>query len=268
MADAVATGYGKQAVSVYRTDGVRTLFAAEIGMTARGEAFVPSYTRGDNTAVVATDSMKNFVHVTALDYEGESLEDFLDLLARRFLDTYEQVERIETTARELPFARRSEQSFQAVGGDRAVAELALARDGSLEHRSGREGIRLIKLTGSSFEGFVRDEYTTLADSRDRPLYIHLDAHWRHRDFAGRAAGENVRDSIAATFAEFDSASIQELVHEMGVRLLDGFDELEEVSFLGENRLWDTAQVLGADERVRVYTDPRPPFGQIELTLRR
>lgn len=268
MADAVATGYGKQAVSVYRTDGVRTLFAAEIGMTARGEAFVPSYTRGDNTAVVATDSMKNFVHVTALDYEGESLEDFLDLLARRFLDTYEQVERIETTARELPFARRSEQSFQAVGGDRAVAELALARDGSLEHRSGREGIRLIKLTGSSFEGFVRDEYTTLADSRDRPLYIHLDAHWRHRHFAGRAAGEDVRDSIAATFADFDSASIQELVHEMGVRLLDGFDELEEVSFLGENRLWDTAQVLGADERVRVYTDPRPPFGQIELTLRR
>ena len=268
MADAVATGYGKQAVSVYRTDGVRTLFAAEIGMTARGEAFVPSYTRGDNTAVVATDSMKNFVHVTALDYEGESLEDFLDLLARRFLDTYEQVERIETTARELPFARRTEQSFQAVGGDRAVAELALARDGSLEHRSGREGIRLIKLTGSSFEGFVRDEYTTLADSRDRPLYIHLDAHWRHRHFAGRAAGEDVRDSIAATFAEFDSASIQELVHEMGVRLLDGFDELEEVSFLGENRLWDTARVLGADERVRVYTDPRPPFGQIELTLRR
>ena len=268
MADAVATGYGKQAVSVYRTDGVRTLFAAEIGMTARGEAFVPSYTRGDNTAVVATDSMKNFVHVTALDYEGESLEDFLDLLARRFLDTYEQVERIETTARELPFARRSEPSIQAVGGDRAVAELALARDGSLEHRSGREGIRLIKLTGSSFEGFVRDEYTTLADSRDRPLYIHLDAHWRHRDFAGRAAGEDVRNSIAATFAEFDSASIQELVHEMGVRLLDSFDELEEVSFLGENRLWDTAQVLGADERVRVYTDPRPPFGQIELTLRR
>ena len=92
----------------------------------------------------------------------------------------------------------------------------------------------------------------------------------HEQFfrAVRAAGENVRDSIAATFAEFDSASIQELVHEMGVRLLDSFDELEEVSFLGENRLWDTARVLGADERVRVYTDPRPPFGQIELTLRR
>ena len=268
MAEPVAIGYGKEAVSVYRTDGVRSLFAASIGMTARGPAFLPSYTEGDNTAVVATDSMKNFIQVTALEYEGTSLEDFLELLARRFLATYPQVERIEVTGRELPFARRTEQSFQGLDGDCAVAELSLDRSGALEHRSGREGIRLVKLTGSSFAGFVRDEYTTLADSHDRPLYVHLDVHWRNRDFARRAPGDAVLDSVAATFAEFDSASIQELVHRMGTRLLDTFEELAEVSFEGENRLWDTAQVLGSDERVRVYTDPRPPFGRIELTLRR
>ena len=268
MAEPVVIGYGKAAVSVYRTDGVRSLFAASIGMTARGPAFLPSYTDGDNTVVVATDSMKNFIHVTALEYDGTTLEDFLELLARRFLATYDQVERIELSAQELPFARRTEQSFQGLGGDRAVAELALDRTGALEHRSGREGIRLVKLTGSSFAGFVRDEYTTLAESHDRPLYIHLDVHWRNQDFAKRAPGQEVLDSVAATFAEFDSASIQELVHRMGARLLDSFQELAEVSFTGENRLWDTAQVLGSDERVRVYTDPRPPFGRIELTLRR
>jgi urate oxidase len=268
VAELLRIGYGKEAVSVYRTDGVSSLFAAEIGMTARGEAFVPSYTEGDNTRVVATDSMKNFIQVTALEYGDASLEGFLELLARRFLEAYGQVERIELTAREAPFARRSEQSFQHVGGDYAVAELALDRDGTLTHRSGREGIELMKLTGSSFEGFVRDKYTTLAESRDRPLFIHLDVHWRNRDFARRAGGEAVRDSVAETFAAFDSASIQELVHEMGLRLLDRFGELAEVSFVGENRLWDTAQVYGPDERVRVYTDPRPPYGRIELTLAR
>jgi urate oxidase / 2-oxo-4-hydroxy-4-carboxy-5-ureidoimidazoline decarboxylase len=268
VAELLRIGYGKEAVTVYRTDGVSSLFAAEIGMTLRGEAFGPSYTEGDNTLVVATDSMKNFIQVTALEYDRTSLEEFVELLARRFLDTYGQVDRIELTARAVPFARRSEQSFQGVGGDRAVAELALDRDGTLEHRSGREGLRLMKLTGSSFEGFVRDEYTTLAESRDRPLFIHLDVHWRNRDFATRPDGEAVRDSVAATFAGFDSSSIQELVHEMGVRLLDGFRELAEVSFAGENRLWDTAQVYGADQRVRVYTDPRPPYGRIELTLAR
>jgi urate oxidase len=268
VAELLGIGYGKEAVSVYRTDGVSSLFAAEIGMTLRGEAFGPSYTEGDNTVVVATDSMKNFIQITALEYAEDSLEGFLELLARRFLDSYSHVERIELTAREVPFARRGEQSFQALGGDYGVAELALGRDGALEHRSGREGLRLMKLTGSSFEGFVRDEYTTLAESRDRPLFIHLDVHWRNRDFAARADGEAVRESVAATFSAFDSASIQELVHEMGVRALDGFPELAEISFAGQNRLWDTAQVYGPDERVRVYTDPRPPYGRIELTLGR
>ena len=108
------TGYGKEAVSVYRTDGVRSLFAAEVGMTLRGESFLSSYTEGDNTLVVATDSMKNFIHATALDYEGSSLEGFLELVARRFLDTYDHVERIELHAREVPFARRGEQAFQVV----------------------------------------------------------------------------------------------------------------------------------------------------------
>jgi urate oxidase/2-oxo-4-hydroxy-4-carboxy-5-ureidoimidazoline decarboxylase len=266
VAELLRIGYGKEAVSVYRTDGRSSLFAAEVGMTARGEAFGPSYTEGDNTLVVATDSMKNFIHVTALEYGESSLEGFLALLARRFLDTYGQVERVELSAREVPFARRSEQSFQSVWGDHAVAELVLDRDGTLEHRSGRVGIRLVKLTGSSFEGFVRDEYTTLPESRDRPLFVHLDVHWRNRDFAERADGEAIRDSVAGTFAEFDSASIQELVHAMGTGLLDGFGELEEVSFVAENRLWDTAQVSSSDERV--YTDPRPPYGRIELTLGR
>ena len=55
---------------------------------------------------------------------------------------------------------------------------------------------------------------------------------------------------------------------MGVKVLDAFPEVAEISFDGQNRLWDTAQVSEADERVRVYTDPRPPYGHIELTLGR
>ena len=74
------------------------------------------------------------------------------------MDTYPQAARIELTAREVPFARRSEQSFQSAEGDYGVAELALDRDGTLEHRCGREGLELMKLTGDFTEGFVRDEY--------------------------------------------------------------------------------------------------------------
>jgi urate oxidase len=78
----------------------------------------------------------------------------------------------------------------------------------------------------------------------------------------------VRSSVIATFDSFVSLSIQHLVHEMGQRLLAQFPQLVEVSFEAENRLWDTAQVAEDDPRVKVYTDPRPPYGVIGLVLRR
>jgi len=55
---------------------------------------------------------------------------------------------------------------------------------------------------------------------------------------------------------------------MGHRLLDRFPAIAELSFEAQNRLWDTAQVSKADERVKIYTDPQPPYGMIGLTLRR
>jgi len=75
----------------------------------------------------------------------------------------------------------------------------------------------------------------------------------------------VRDVAVGTFCEIRSASIQELVHQIGVQLLDAFPEIATVDFYAENRLWDTAQ---AGEGAVVHTDARPPFGVITLTLGR
>jgi urate oxidase len=260
--------YGKDAVSVYRTDESGRLFAAEVRLDLYGEAFAPSYKEGDNTLVVATDSMKNFIHAAAADYEGETIEDFLWLVAERFLATYEQVDAVRLCGREIPFQPVGGALLRRTGPDRATAELHLNRSGIVDHRSGREGLHLVKLTGSAFRGFVRDRYTTLPETDDRPLGIQLDVHWRHADFARRVAGEQVVELVEATFADFFNESIQQLVHEMGVRLLDRFPELVEVSFAGENRLWDKAPLSPEDGHVRVYTDPRPPVGVIALTLSR
>jgi len=264
MANLLAHRYGKHAVSVYRTDGER-LFACEVDLMVEGQAFEESYTEGDNSLVVATDSMKNFVHRIALGYPDESLEDFLFEIASRFLERYDHVEAVDLRGRELPFAHRSGVLFQRLYDDYAVAELALTRTGERQEWSGWKALHLVKLAGSSFAGFVRDEYTTLPESHDRPLNVHLNVRWRNSDHAGRAPGEEVRDLLVDTFADFDSASIQHLVHEMGLRALDRFGQLATISFEAENRLWDTAQET---EGARVYTDARPPYGFIELTLER
>jgi urate oxidase len=264
MAEPLGTLYGKDAVSVYRTDGEH-LFAAEVRLVIGETAFVPSYTEGDNSLVVATDSMKNFIQKTALEYGGESLEDLLRQVGGRFVERYDQVDIAELHARELVFARREGVVYQRLYDDYGTARVLLRRGSEIEEQSGRKGLHLVKLSGSSFADFVRDEHTTLPDAYDRPLFVHLEANWRNADRARRAGALAIRDSFVQTFADFESASIQHLVHEMGVRALKQFPELASISFDAENRLWDTAQT---SESATVYTDARPPFGVIHLTLKR
>ena len=115
MAKPVAHSYGKDAVSVYRIEG-DNLFACEARVIVRGDAFETSYTEGDNSLVVATDSMKNFVHRMGLEYEGDTLEGFVALVGGRLLERYEHMGR-------RPGRTRRPGSVRARAGQRAAPPL-------------------------------------------------------------------------------------------------------------------------------------------------
>jgi urate oxidase len=304
--------YGKAEVSTYRTYGTplegvtsipestftgrsNVLLAAEIDVEVLGEVFLPAYTEGDNSLVVATDTMKNFIHTESLAFGGCTLEGWLHFLGSRFLATYRHMERLRLEGRQLAFLpaivpdgeggfTESEVLFARDRNDHGVASLELSRtDGEGtgvvidDLASGRVGLQLMKVTGSAFKSFARDAYTTLPERKDRPLYTWLEIRWRYADptvateprVAEYVASEQVADLATAVFHRFVSLSIQHLVHEIGNAILDRFPQLDEVSFLSQNRLWDTSVVSeGSDRREKVYTDPRPPYGRITLTLRR
>jgi urate oxidase len=299
--------YGKAEVAVYRTHaqplrGVRgipesafsgrdnTLVGAEIEVVVRGETFLPAYTEGDNRRVVATDTMKNFIVQRSLTCRAATLEGWLHELGCAFLDEYPQMERLTMVGRELPYSPAvvpqaggfalSDRLFSAERGEHDWASLDLERDGSAVRMtaqdSARRGLRLIKITGSSFADFARDEHTTLPERADRPLHIWCDIGWRYTDAATAlatepqryVAGEQVSDLAASVFDGFVSLSIQHLVHEIGMRLLDRFPQLSEVSFEAQNRLWDTGAESQADAKLKVYVEPRPPYGRIGLIVRR
>ena len=302
----VEISYGKQQITLYRTYALplvglssipesafvgreNTLFAAEIGVDVPGDNFLAAYTEGDNRDVVATDTMKNFVLRESLSYPGATLEGLLDFLGRRFLATYPQMQRLNLSARELPFSAvltpegagfaPSPVLFSRSYADAACAELSLDRAGEQvvvsAQRSGRLGLQLIKITGSSFANFARDGYTTLEERPDRALFTFMDLHWRYadpalalgHDPARYVAAEQVRDIAAVVFHQFVSLSIQHLVHEIGQRIFDRFPHLVEISFAAQNRTWDTA-AISDDGSARAYTDPRPGHGRIGLTMKR
>ena len=90
--------YGKGDVIVYRLnrDGgpasACPVFGANVLMLVYGDAFWPTYTTGDNTGLIATDSMKNFIQRETLNFEGDDLEEYCRFLASKFLGIYPQVE--------------------------------------------------------------------------------------------------------------------------------------------------------------------------------
>jgi urate oxidase len=284
--------YGKTAVPVYRHGaaplaGLRSipesdvtgrdnaLFAARITVEVFGDNFLPSYTEGDNSMVVATDSIKNLVLRESGSWTGATLESLLHHLGGLLLRDYPQMQSLRMEGAEIPFDARGGQGvlFSRGATDHAAAQMRLEREGGgvrvAELACGRRDMALLKLTGSAFTAFVRDDYTTLPDRRDRPLYVGLDVGWRYadpRDALGDdplryVAAEQVRDLVQAVFEGFVSESIQHLVHEMGTRMLERFPTLAEVSFEGRNLTRDPV-VEG------VYTDPFPAHGTITLALRR
>jgi urate oxidase / 2-oxo-4-hydroxy-4-carboxy-5-ureidoimidazoline decarboxylase len=262
--------YGKLRVPlqrvVKRDDGRHDVLAGEVSIEVLGENFTAAYTEGDNSAVVATDTMKNFILRESLAYGGDTLEGLLLHLGRGFLATYPVMEAVRMTGREHRFDRISGKLFAREHGDHAVAMVELDADGIRDHRSGREDLRLLKVTGSAFTRFARDEYTTLPERVDRPLLIRMDVHWRYGDpEGGHVDPWEAREHVAATFDDFVSESIQHLVHEMGERMLATWPQLAEVSFTAENHTRDPA---GEDGDRKLYTDPFPAQGLITLTLDR
>ncbi len=276
--------YGKARVAFYRLAGRGAPpLAAAVDIDVFGERFLSAYTEGDNRSVVATDTMKNFVYAMAAEYAGNTLLGLCAFLGRKFLVTYPVMEALRVSAREVPLDAAagergpSDVLFRSTRGEGAVArvtfQVAAGEPRVTGAQSGWEGMVLMKTTGSSFASFARDDYTTLPELIDRPLSIHLDAYWKYAD-VGDAIAEGVgsldpravRDEIERTFAEFNSRSIQHLVHEMATRLLAAHAQLAELEFAAENHTPD--HVRDGTGGVKVFAEPRATFGKIGLVLRR
>ncbi|MDG5787905.1 urate oxidase [Evansella sp. AB-P1] len=293
--------YGKGDVFVYRTyakplAGIKeipesnfkgrsnTIFGMDIKVALKGDAFLSSFSKGDNSLVIATDSMKNFILYHAGEYDGSTMEGFLHYVSESFIRKYKHIDGIVISGKQFSF----EEVDVSYGNGFAPSDTVF-RQGLLEHPStslevfrtegddyeiidqvsGVEGLRLIKVKGSSFYGYIKDEFTTLPESFDRPLFIYLDIRWRYennQDGNGEnpsnyVCAEQVVHIAQAVFHEKDSPSIQKLIYDIGARILKRFPQLVEVSFESNNRTWDTVlDEVSSSPEGKVFTDPRPPYG--------
>jgi len=259
-----------------------TVFGVNVKIEVGGQTLLPSFTEGDNSLVVATDSMKNFVQRHLGSYEGATIEGFVQYVAEEFLKKYDHIDTIKIIGEEVPFEETTKASangvthsdlvFKHSRNEKSVATIEMVRNERtidiVQQSSGVLDLQLIKVRGNSFVGFIRDEYTTLPEDSNRPLFIYLNIGWEYED-TGDSTGsapysyvcaEQVRDIATSIFHELETPSIQYLIYLIGCRVLERFPQLREVSFQSQNHTWDPVVEEIPNSEGKVYTEPRPPYG--------
>jgi len=278
MIELGANRYGKAAIRIIRVGRDTTphrLHDLTVAVALEGD-FTAAHVDGDNSLVVATDTMKNTAYALAVDELTDSIEAYAAALGRHFLQ-YEQVERSIVNVREhgwrpLDIAGTpAPDAFMRTGEGTRVATVAVGRDATVVE-AGIEDLIVMKTTRSAFSGFPRDRFTTLADTDDRLMATKLTAIWTYGspDIDFDATWADVRATLLDVFAEHDSPSVQTSIWIMAKAMLERHEELDEVRMVLPNLHHWTVDLerFGIDNDRLVYIATTEPHGLIEATVRR
>jgi urate oxidase len=98
----------------------------------------------------------------------------------------------------------------------------------------------------------------------------LDIDWTYNApneaFRDGAVTKAVRGIVRRVFEAFESGSIQQIIYQTGQAVLAEVPSIAEVRLEANNRTWDTIAESG--DSLGVYTEARPPYGILGLTLTR
>jgi urate oxidase len=272
--------YGKSDVrltKVIRSGARHSLLELTVGIMLGG-AFERVYTDGDNSACIATDTMKNTVYALARKNDFDSPESLGKILAAHFLEHFQQCAWAEVRITQAPWERirvdgsPHPHAFTKSGSAMRTCVVRSDRGGALTISGGLRGLEVIKTTRSGFAGFPRDQYTTLAETSDRIFSTRVDATWMYT--AGALgfpdACERARNILLETFATHDSRSVQQTMYAMGVALLAGLPEISSVSLSMPNkhRILVNLEQFGLDNANEIFVATDEPFGLITATVTR
>jgi urate oxidase len=271
------SAYGKsrvRLVQVARRGDRHDLRDLTVAIRFEGD-YDESFTEGDNSGVLPTDTMKNTVYALAAEHPVEEPETFGVALARRFLDRNPRLVRVRIDLEEHPWGRipiggrEHGQAFTRSGSDARTASVQGKRRG-LTIGAGVKRLVILKTSHSAFSGFLRDEYTTLPETEDRLFATSMTATWRYRsdDLRFGATWKAVRRTLLEAFAEHESRSVQHTLHAMGQAVIDSVDEVDAIRLVMPNKhhLPVDLSRLGLANRNEVFVPTDEPYGLIEATL--
>jgi urate oxidase len=248
-------------------------YRVDIALTGDYEA---AHVEGDNTDVLATDTMRNTVYAVAAQHEFDSPEQ----LGGHIVDNLLSQPRVQGTTvrlveqrweRIVADGRPHDHAFTTATGGRHTATVT----GSGAERAVTSGVvdlQVLKTTQSGWSGFAEGGYRTLRDTDDRILATSVTANWTYAaegvDYAKLWNG--VHEQLATTFTDHYSPSVQNTIYRMGTAVLQRFGEIEQISFELPNRhhiLYDLAPFGLANDK-EIFWVTVEPYGLITATVER
>jgi urate oxidase len=280
----VSNRYGKSRVRVMRVTRHQEhhdLDEWTVQVLLTGD-FDTAHTVGDNSQILPTDTMKNTVYFVARESKAESIEDYAKELIDFLLSRNPQVSGAEVVIESHLWKRLTVDgqphptAFMHGSAERQTARVSRQQAAPFAIVSGLDGLHILKTAQSGFFGYIKDELTTLPETKDRLFGTVLKAEW---PYTTRAIEEGIdynkvrrhlRETMLSTFAKHDSLSVQHTLFAMGEAALAHTDIIDEVYMLMPNKhnlLVDLGR-FGRDNPNQIFVPTDEPHGTIEATVRR
>jgi urate oxidase len=273
--------YGKSRVRLVRVD--RTPDRHEIAdltvdVALEGD-FAAAHIAGDNAGLLATDTMRNTVYALARGFDVSDLERFGMRLVSHFVEAGPKVTGARIGLAAHPWERLTgaggaphEHAFRRGSGGDRVATVAGSTGGGFEIEAGIDGLVVLKTTGSGWEGYLHDEFTSLAETDDRIMATEITARWTYgsTDVDFSASWQAVRSVVLEAFGDHYSPSVQFTLHRMGEAVLEARPEVQRISFSLPNKhhlLYDLGR-FGIENDHEIFHATDEPYGLIEGTVER
>ena len=272
-------GYGKNAIQlskIIRHPDRQEIRQISVDVALQGD-FDEVHRTGDNSLVLPTDTMKNTVYALAKHRFSASIEEFGLVLAGHFLGQNPQVSVVEIGVAEHCWQRMHfdggahPHSFLNGGTEKHTAFVRQDREGAVLS-SGIKDLLILKTTDSAFEGYIKDQYTTLKEAADRILSTSCTVSWV---YAGLPADPGalygaIRENLLQTFADHKSLSVQHTLYAMGEAVLGAFPLVKEITLQMPNKhhILFNMQPFGLENNNEIFIATDEPYGYITGTMSR
>lgn len=272
--------YGKHRVRVVRVKRDQPVHRFEewnVEIILTGD-FEECFDMGDNSRIMATDTMKNTVYSLAKDSGATTIEAFAVELTDFLIRTNPQIDAATVSMTGVPWQhitvnnKVAPSAFLKAGGEVETATAKRTRQGASVVSAGIEDLVIMKTANSRFEGFLRDAHTTLPETADRLLGTALRSRWKYTSFEVDFAHARplVRNALLQTFAEHESKSVQHTLYAMGKAALESCGTISEIELTMPNKhclLVDLSK-FGKTNDNEIFVPTEEPYGFIEATIRR